>query len=197
MIKIQAILGSTREGRSGDKVARWFLANLPKNKEVEIEFIDLKDWNLPLLSEAMPPVTGQPGSVLTEKWRSKISLADGYIFITPEYNHGYSAVLKNAIDHAFYQWQRKPVAFVSYGGLGAGIRAVEQLIQVSVELNMVPLRTQVNIPMIWTNFDEKGNFKTSTHNDEKAVKVYEDLFWMTKALKIAREQKVEERIIAS
>ena len=116
MTKIQIILGSTREGRNGEKVFKWITEIAKKNKNFEIETIDLKEWNLPMFNDPKPPFMGEYSYDYTKKWSKKISEGDGYVIVTPEYNHGYSAALKNALDHLYKEWNNKPVAFVSYGG---------------------------------------------------------------------------------
>lgn len=174
MIKIQIIIGSTREGRIGEKVGKWILGQVQqaqKRSSFEAELLDLKEWHLPMY--------GEPTSDVTQRWIDKIKKADGYIIVTPEYNHGYPASLKNALDYPYEEWNRKPVGFVSYSaGRGAGIRAVEQLRLVSIELQMAPIRDAIHIPFIKTAIDEKLN--------GQAKEFLEELLWWTKALKEAR-----------
>lgn len=149
-LKILIILGSSREGRRGDKVSNSVMKIIPEIKKAEFEFIDLRDWKLPFYNLATYPSDkpGVYGSKIQEKWAKKIGSADGFIFITPEYNHGYSAILKNAIDFLWYEWNHKPVAFISYGNVTGGVRAVEQLRQVLVEVEAVTIRESVIIPRI-------------------------------------------------
>lgn len=162
MIKIQVILGSTRQGRFGEKPAKWVVEELKKQKDIEVELIDLRDWPLPFFDEPLSPAAsnGKYTNDLAAKWADKIGEADGYIMVTPEYNNGYSAVLKNALDYVYKQWNTKPVAFVSYGGISGGIRAVQQLRQIVIELQLIPLRPGVYIPFARTHLDEDGNLKT-------------------------------------
>lgn len=123
---------------------------------------------------------------MAEKWAEKVGEADGYIFITPEYNHGYPAVLKNALDYVYNQWNNKPAAFVSYGGVAGGTRSVQQLRQVVVELQMVPIRAGVHIPAYWENLDQNGNLKTeSLKNSAEAM--FDQLIWWAEVLQKARE----------
>lgn len=158
MKKIQIILGTTRDGRNGSKVSSWVMNYLStlKTKDVEFELVDLLDWDLPFVHYHMPPLMGEYPKGKVQDWANKIAEADGYLIVTPEYNHGYPAVLKNALDLINKEWNGKPVAFVSYGAAAGGVRAVEQLIQVVVELRMHPLKDQVNIQNIWAAFDEEG-----------------------------------------
>ena len=164
MKKIHIILGSTRNGRNGGKVASWVMSQISKLNlpNVTFELIDLLDWNLPFLEYHLPPMTGEYPSGVVTSWASKIGEADGYLVITPEYNHGYPAVLKNSLDLINKEWNNKPIAFVSYGASSGGTRAVEQLIQVAIELRMIPLKDQVNIRNVWAAFDESGDITDST-----------------------------------
>lgn len=157
MKKIKIILGSSREGRNGKKVADWFMSQVESYKDkLEFELLDLADWPIPFFDNPVSPAMGGKPSGIVVDWAKKIAEAEGIILITPEYNHGYSAVLKNALDVIYKEWNYKPVSFVSYGGVSGGIRAVEQLKQVVLELKMYPLHEEVNIHYIWQAFDEKG-----------------------------------------
>jgi NAD(P)H-dependent FMN reductase len=136
MKKIQVIIGSTRPGRVGEKIALWVMEQSKTQTDIEFELIDLAAWDLPFLDEPMPPMMGMYTKDHTKKWAAKVSEADGFIFVTPEYNHGYPAALKNAIDFLHAEWNNKPVAFVGYGVVG-GARAIGQLNQVTTTLKMV------------------------------------------------------------
>ncbi|MBI2196212.1 NAD(P)H-dependent oxidoreductase [Candidatus Daviesbacteria bacterium] len=188
MVKIQIILGSTRPNRFSEKPGKWIFELLQKREGIEAELIDLRDYPLPFFNEPMSPtmLKGKYSNKEAERWVEKVAEADGYIIVTPEYNHGYSAVLKNALDYPYEQWNNKPVGFVAYGGMG-GARAVEQLREVVVELQMVPIRTAVHIPAFWTLLDDKGNLKTETLN-ESAEAMLDHLIRWTKVLKEAREK---------
>lgn len=189
MIKIEVIIGSTREGRFGDKPAKWIFDMLSKKERVEAELIDLRDWPLPFFNEAVSPSMnqGKYANELAAKWAEKVGEADGYIIVTPEYNHGYSAVLKNAIDYVYNEWNNKPVAFVGYGSMG-GARAIEQLREVAVELQMTPIRSAVHIPGFWNYLDENSNLKTGSF-DKAAEGMIDQLIWWAQALKSARSAK--------
>jgi NAD(P)H-dependent FMN reductase len=186
-MKIQVILGSTRQGRFGDKPAKWIVEKLKAMPEVEAELLDLRDWPLPFFDEPKSPASSGGEYILEagKKWAEKIGEADGYIIVTPEYNHGYPAVLKNALDYVYKEWNNKPVGLVSYGTVG-GARAVEQLREVVIELKMVPVRTAVHILAFWTLLDEKGNFKTETL-EAKAEEMIGQVLWYAKVLKEARK----------
>lgn len=163
MKNIFIIIGSIREGRTGIKVANWiynlaneYLANNNEN-DIRFELIDLKEWNLPMFAFASPK-RGDYTNPEQIKWSQKISEASGFIIVTPEYNHGYSSVLKNALDFLFKEWNFKPVSFVGYGGMG-GVRAVQQLKQVALELKMKPTYGEIDIYKVWNALDEEGKPK--------------------------------------
>jgi NAD(P)H-dependent FMN reductase len=189
-MKIQIILGSTRQNRLGDKVAQWVLKKSQEQTDIQYELLDLRDWPLPFYDEVMGAsmLDGKYSHLEGKKWADKINEADGYIFVTPEYNHGYSAVLKNALDYAYPEWIRKPGAFVSYGAAAGGARAVEQLRQVLVELQMAPTRFGVHIINIWSAFNDKGEFQSNEMYDKQLDILLKDLSWWTTSLKKARAE---------
>ncbi len=189
-MKILVILGSIRPGRNGEKVYEWLKNELESLEDVEYEFIDLKDWDLPLEIGANSPKEAKYDNAVVKKWSTKVAPADGFIIVTPEYNHGYSAVLKNALDNLYNEWNNKPVAFVSYGGLVGGSRAVEQLRLVAIELQMAPIREAVYIPLIWSAFDEGNKPKEEINLTEGVKKLIDQLLWWTKALKDARDSEI-------
>lgn len=180
--RILVVLGSTREGRFGEAIAAWLMRQLDEVAEADFELADLRDFALPMYEG---PTKSGGDDPVAKRWREAVAGADGYIIVTPEYNHGYPASLKNAIDHAYREWNRKPVAFVSYGAHGAGYRAVEQLRQVVVELQMVPIRDQVGIQFPWTAFDADGELLQEGAG-EAVGRMVEDLIWWTRALAHAR-----------
>lgn len=187
-MKIQIIMGSTRQGRFVEKPAKWIYEAAKKKEGIEVELIDLRDWPLPFFDEAVSPSMnkGNYTNELAAKWAKKVGEADGYIIIAPEYNHGYPAVLKNALDYVYSEWNNKPVGFVSYGGIAGGTRSVQQLRQVVIELQMMPIRNGVHIPMYWTQLDEKGELNMDAHT-EGAENLLKQLLYWAKILKSARE----------
>lgn len=188
MERILIILGSTRENRQGEKAARWIYKLAIERGDLAPEMADLRDWPLPFFNEPKLPSTmgGKYSSDLISRWAEKVSSADGFIFVTPEYNHGYPAVLKNALDHLYPEWNQKPVAFVGYsGGVGGGSRAIEQLRQVVVELQMVPIRYSVILPGMWQAFNDDGSIKNEA-DIKRARGMLNQLSWWAKMLKIAR-----------
>ncbi len=189
-MKIGVLLGSIRKVRRGERVAKWLMPQLAKFKDVEFELLDLRDYPLPFYAEDNSPDSLENGysNEVATKWAAKIGEKDAYIIITSEYNHGPAAVLKNALDYVYNEWVKKPVAFVSYApGAGAGIRAVEQLRENTIELQMVPMREAVHISHVLDTIDENGNLLKG-HYNERVDKVVEQLLWWAKALKAARDK---------
>ncbi|MFI0509461.1 NADPH-dependent FMN reductase [Streptomyces sp. WSLK1-5] len=167
MTKIGIILGSTRPGRNGEAVARWVLDVASTRSDAEFELVDLLDYKLPHLDEALPPSMGQYAQPHTQEWAAKIASFDGFVMVTPEYNHSTSGVLKNAIDYLFAEWNNKAVGFVSYGAMG-GARAVEHLRLVAGELQMADVRAQVGLSLFhdFENFSvlKPGDFQVDALN---------------------------------
>lgn len=145
---IQVLIGSTREGRLGGPIGSWFHQLASQRDDIEVELIDLEEWDLPVFSSPIPPASGRYTSDIQRRWGDKVAEADGYVIVSAEYNHGYPAAIKNALDYVFAEWGYKPFAFVGYGNTG-GARSVEQLRQVVVELNAVPIRNQLAIMAPW------------------------------------------------
>ena len=142
---IQVVLGTDREGRFSEKAGAWAMDRLLARNDLHAELVDLRDYPLPFYDQPVAPARGHRDyATEVARWAEKVDEADGYVFVTAEYNHGYPALLKNALDHAFPEFNRKPVAFVGYGNVG-GARAIEQLRLVTIELEMAPLRHAVHI----------------------------------------------------
>jgi NAD(P)H-dependent FMN reductase len=184
-LKIKVVVGSTRANRFSEKPAHWIYAEAQKRADLDVELLDLRDYPLPFFEEAMPPGMAKDGytNPMVVKWRDKIREADGFIVCTPEYNHGYPAVLKNALDYVYFAWSRKAVAFVSWGGTG-GIRSVEQLRLVAIELDMAPTRFAVHIPNPWF-IKDVAEIATEA-NQQSAKALLDHLSWWAGALKAAR-----------
>lgn len=180
-LKIAIIIGSTRPGRSADKITKWYMDQVRDTKGMEFELIDLKEVNLPFLDEPVPASMNSYQNEHTKKWSNLISGFDGYIWITSEYNHAPPAPLKNAIDYLFHEWARKPVAFVGYGNMG-GARAIEQLRMIAGELQMADIRLAVGVRNPWEIQDEVP--AELIYNDPKEQ--IEQLRWWAEALKAAR-----------
>jgi NAD(P)H-dependent FMN reductase len=186
MPKIAIIIGSTRPGRNGEAVAKWVHEIAQKRSDALFELVDIKDFNLPLLDEPMPPIMGQYSKAHTKTWAAKIGSFDGYVFVSPEYNHGISGALKNAIDFLFREWNDKAAGFVSYGGAG-GARAVEQLRLVLAEVQMATVRNQVLLSM-YTDFEKFSVFKPSPHHETSVNAMLDQLIAWGSALKKLREK---------
>lgn len=182
--QIPVILGSTRQGRAGDSVSKWVMDELTGRGDADFLLTDLRDYPLPFFNHPIPPASHQYAPEAAS-WAAAVGAGDGYLIITPEYNHGYPAVLKNALDHVYREWNRKPIAFVSYGAGGGGQRAVEQLRSVAVELQMVPIREQLAIPFPWMAFDESGNIRQQGAG-KGIQRLADELLWWTQALSAAR-----------
>lgn len=161
MTKIAIILGSTRPGRNGKAVADWVLQEALGRTDAEFELIDLIDYPLPHLDEPVPPSLNQYQNDHTKQWAAKIGSFDGFVFVTPEYNHSTSGVLKNAIDYLFAEWNNKACGFVSYGSVG-GVRAVEHLRLIAGELQLADVRNQVTLSL-FTDFENFSVFKPGGH----------------------------------
>ncbi|HEX5109009.1 MAG TPA: NAD(P)H-dependent oxidoreductase, partial [Vicinamibacterales bacterium] len=186
-LKIKVIVASTRANRFSEKPASVIFEAAQKREELDVELIDLRDYPLPFFEEPAPPgLQGKDNypKPAIMKWRAKVVDGDGFIICTPEYNHGYPAVLKNALDYVYYDWSRKPVAFVSWGG-GGGTRGVEQLRLVTIELDMVPLRWAVHIPNPWF-IKDASELKTEA-NLQATSAMLDHLTWWTRSLKNARQ----------
>lgn len=190
MLQVKVIVGSTREGRFSEQVLPWVTAQLDKTDEVSYEVLDLRDYEMPFYNESISPAYVQNGEYPNEtvrKFASKIAEADAFLMIAPEYNHGYTAVLKNALDSVYAEWNHKAVGFVSYGSVGGG-RVVEQLREVAVELQMASTRTAVHIQAPWNLLDESGKLKTGSLDsyEQSLVTTIDQLKWWGEALKAAR-----------
>lgn len=166
MLNIAIIIGTTRPNRKSEQVARWVYDIASKRDDAHFELVDLRDYNLPLFDEPLPPSRKQYTQEHTKVWSAKIASFDGYVFVTGEYNHGIPGVLKNAIDYLWYEWHDKAAGFVSYGTVG-GARAVEQLRQVMGELHVADVRPQLVLYNA-TDFENYTTFKP-TEAHEKAL----------------------------
>lgn len=157
-VRIGVIIGSTRKVRRGEAYAAWIRDLIASRADVDVEVLDLRDYRVGNYDfEEMPPkIERQYEDEGARRWSERIHALDGYVIVTPEFNHGYPGGLKNAIDHVHLGWWYKPIGFVSYGGTANGARAVEQLRNVAVEVRMVPVRGEVNIRLIGFQGDEQG-----------------------------------------
>jgi NAD(P)H-dependent FMN reductase len=184
MLRIAIILGSTRPGRNGEAVAKWVHQIASGRSDAEFELIDLLDYNLPLLDEPIPPSQGKYSKPHTKAWAEKIASFDAFVFVTPEYNHGTSGALKNAIDFLYREWNNKAAGFVSYGSAG-GVRAVEQLRLVMAELQVADVRAQVMLSL-FTDFENFATFKPAAHHNKSVDTLLSQVIAWGGALKTLR-----------
>ena len=187
--RIGVIVSSTRSGRFADIPAQWLWEIVSKRDDAEFELIDLRDYPMPFFEEKLSPMYGPPENEAALRWGAKIASLDGYIFITAEYNHGITAVLKNALDYAYMEYNRKPAAFVGYGGAG-GARAIEQLRLVLAELQVASLKHTVHIgtgEMIGIVRQGKSMADYPYLADSTAPMLNE-IVWWSDALKAARDK---------
>jgi NAD(P)H-dependent FMN reductase len=185
-LKVAVILGSNREGRFGPVVADWFLSRAAGHPDIETEVVDVAEPALPfaLSYRPGPEARGQLALVTP-----KLARADAFVVLTPEYNHSFPAPLKNLIDWHHAEWQAKPVAFVSYGGISGGLRAVEQLRQVFAELHAVSVRDTVSFHNAGALFDDEGRHKDPAAGDAAAKSMLDQLVWWGHALREAKERR--------
>jgi NAD(P)H-dependent FMN reductase len=190
MTVISVIMGSTREGRFSEKPARWILQHLKERDGVDARLLDLRDFPMPFFDRPVPPSTPgkQPyADENVKRWTAAIAESDGFVFVTPEYNYGAPAVLKNAIDWVYPEWNRKAAAFVSYGS-AMGARSVQQLRETAIELQLAPVRSSVHIPVptLWAHYKGGDVDAGLAELAGPAAKLIDDLLWWTAALKTAR-----------
>jgi NAD(P)H-dependent FMN reductase len=186
------IIGSTRQGRFSEKPALWILQELRKRDGIEARLLDLRDFPMPFFDQPMPPaMPGRPPYEhdVVKNWSAQIAASDSFIFVTPEYNYGPSAVLKNAIDWVYPEWNREAAAFVSYGS-AVGARGVQQLRETAIKLQMAPIRSSVHIPVatLLVHFQGGDVDKGPAELDKQANVTIDDLFWWTAVLKAAHER---------
>ncbi|MFB8771351.1 NADPH-dependent FMN reductase [Streptomyces broussonetiae] len=183
-LDITLVIGSNRHGRFGPVVADWLLDRIRHRDDLEAHVVDVADTDLPTSLTRTPEAADALAGITP-----RLSAADGFIVLTPEYNHSFPAALKNLIDWHFTEWQAKPVGFVSYGGMSGGLRAVEQLRQVFAELHAVTVRDTVSFHNAGASFDDRGRLKDPTGPDAAAKTMLDQLVWWGTALKEAKEKR--------
>lgn len=181
--RLGIVTASTRPGRIGRAFAEWFIDVAEQHGGFEVVDIDLATINLPFHDEPHHPKLGRYVHDHTKRWSELIAGLDAVVFVTPEYNYGYSAPLKNAIDYLNTEWRDKAVGFVSYGGIGAGTRAIQQLKQVVTTLRMVPVFEAVNVPFAPTHLDDAGAVKQDADRDLAAQAMLDELARITAKLR--------------
>jgi NAD(P)H-dependent FMN reductase len=183
-LKIAIVVGSTRPGRKADAVASWVLEHAAGRDAAEYEIVDLADFPMPLLDEAVPPSMGQYAGAHTIEWAQKVADYDGFIFVTPEYNHSIPAVLKNALDYVYAEWNNKAAAFVGYGSLG-GARAVEHLRGIASELQLAHVRQALAFSL-FTDFQNFSTFAPGPQHAAAVATLFDQLEAWTTAMKAVR-----------
>ncbi len=181
-VRLAVIIGSVRTGRFGPTAARWFAGSLAGRDDVTVDLIDLLEADLSPRLDGIPDDPHDPAGSL----RARLTDADAFVVVTPEYNHSYPAALKTAIDSFHAEWQAKPVGFVSYGGLSGGQRAVEHLRPVFIELHAAPVRDAVSFHRFWEQFDESGRLHDPGAATCAATVLTDQLVWWGRALRDAR-----------
>jgi NAD(P)H-dependent FMN reductase len=186
MPKLMVVIASTRPGRVGLPVGRWAHARSVEHGAFDVELTDLAELALPFLDEPNHPRMRQYTQQHTRDWSARVDAADAFVLVMPEYNHGYNAPLKNALDFLHHEWHHKPVGFVSYGGIAAGTRAVQQLKPTLVALKMTPLFEAVHLPFVAQQLDEERRFRPSEANDAAATAMLDELARWEAALRPLR-----------
>lgn len=195
--KIGIIISTTRAARFADKPTAWIEKIARERDDIDVEVVDLRDWPLPFFDEVASNAWAPTQNEVGKRWQRKVAEFDAYIVVTAEYNRGPSAVLKNALDYAYPEWNKKPIAFVGYGSVGAA-RAIEQLRTIAIELQMAPIRTAVHIQggdfmAVW----QQGQaIESLSHLRGNAKDMLDQLVWWTVALKNAREAEQRDRSAA-
>lgn len=190
-VKIAVIIGSTRPGRNGEQVAKWVQETASRRTDAEFELVDLLDFKLPHLDEAMPASLGQYANAHTQAWAAKVAEFDGYIFVTPEYNHSTSGALKNALDFVYGEWNNKAAGFVSYGASAGGSRAVEHLRLIAGELQLADVRAQLALSLI-SDFENFSVFKPTLQHEAALGVVLDQTVAWSGALQNLRTEELEE-----
>ncbi|BDI22136.1 NADPH-dependent FMN reductase [Herbiconiux sp. L3-i23] len=188
-LRIGVILGSTRPGRNGEPVARWVLEQASERDGVTYELVDLADFPLPHLDEPVPPSMGQYTKDHTQAWARAVASYDGFVFVTPEYNHSTSGVLKNALDYVYAEWNNKAAAFVSYGSVG-GVRAVEHLRGIASELQIAHVRQSLSFSLV-TDFENYSVFTPGAHHAGMAQTMFDQLESWTEAMRQVRVERLD------
>ena len=188
MPRLQIIIASTRPGRIGLPVGLWFEGRARAHQAFDVEVADLAELALPFMDEPNHPRLRDYTHEHTRDWSAKVDAADAFVFVMPEYNYGFNAPLKNAIDFLHYEWRHKPVGFVSYGGVSAGTRAVQMIKQVVTTLNMFALTEAVSIPFVAQFLDDEGVIDANETMEKAADAMLDGLVRMSAALATVRAE---------
>lgn len=186
MLTIKVIIASTRPGRKGPAMASWIYELAAAHPEYTVELVDLAAVNLPIFNEAHHPVMQKYEHQYTKDWSAIVDSADAFIIVLPEYNYGFNAAIKNAIDYLHKEWQYKPVSFVSYGGVSGGTRAVQMLKLVLTALKMMPLPEAIHLPFFTKHINTEGKFISEETLDKSAEIMISELAKWAHAMKPMR-----------
>ena len=185
MPALTVIIASVREGRAGEPIARWFMTRAQEHGKFDVQLVDLKEVNLPLLSEPNHPRLRKYQQETTKAWSALVARSDAFVFVTPEYNYTIPPALVNALDHVYHEWTYKACGFVSYGGVSAGTRSVQTARLMATGFKMMPMVEAVNIPF-FTQLMENGVFKGNETTDKAVPVMLDELLRWTEALKVLR-----------
>jgi len=191
MLRIAIVIGSTRPGRHGEAVGKWAYEIGRKRGDADFELLDIAQFNLPLLDEPLPATSGQYSQPHTRAWSAKIASFDGYVFVTPEYNHGPSGALKNAIDFLYHEWIDKAAGFIGYG-YTMGARAIEHLRLVMASVQVATVRPQVGLSL-FTDFENSAVFKPAAMQEKNVNAMLDHVIAWSGALRAVRDKQGEKR----
>lgn len=180
--KLHVVIASTRPGRVGPAVARWFSEFAASNSQFDVKLVDLAEFNLPMYDEPHHPVMQKYERPHTRAWSASVSAADAFVFVTPEYNYNPTPALVNALNYVYREWNYKACGFVSYGGVSGGLRAVQVAKQLVTTLKMMPMVEGVMVPMVGQCLDANGEFLPNEHVEQSARQMLDELFKWTGAL---------------
>lgn len=193
--RLHIVIASTRPGRIGPAVGKWFKEFADAQDLFDARLVDLADFDLPVYDEAVHPRMQQYQHDHTKRWAESVAAADAYVFVTPEYNFSPPPALVNALNYVYSEWNYKPCGFVSYGGASGGVRAVEAVKTLVTTLKMMPMVEGVMAPMAWEQLDAQGSFQSNALIDDSAQSLLKELRLWADGLKTMREQKEQAELI--
>lgn len=189
--KLHILICSTRPGRVGPSVARWFNEFAVRQGKFDVELVDLASFDLPVYDEPVHPARKDYKHEHTKNWAASVAAADAFVFVMPEYNFSAPPSLVNALDYVYREWNYKPCGFVSYGGVSGGLRAVQSIKLQITTLKMMPMMEGVMVQMVAAMIDEEGRFQSTEHIDKSAVTLLDELRYWADGLKAMRSKERE------